>query len=219
MPVRELKLSLDLSALREALSLTEEQLPDDATDDQINELLAASKAGGPSSEKKDDKKDGNALVPNQDKPEPNDDKPDPNRARTPQQVPGGLVVDADMWAQTQEELRVVRADREKRERNEDAEFIRKAVRAGKFPGARADHYMTLMQADRDGTRKFIEDLPEGLPVTEMGNLGSLDDALKASDYPEGWLTAGERRRIKKAQAAYADGVVGDVEPGEIIREA
>jgi hypothetical protein len=117
------------------------------------------------------------------------------------------------------ELRVVRADREKRERNEDAEFIRKAVRAGKFPGARADHYMTLMQADRDGTRKFIEDLPEGLPVTEMGNLGSLDDALKASDYPEGWLTAGERRRIKKAQAAYADGVVGDVEPGEIIREA
>jgi hypothetical protein len=60
--------------------------------------------------------------------------------------------------------------------------------------------MTLMQADREGTREFIEQLPEGLPVTEMGSLGSLDDALKASDYPEQWLTPQERRRVKAAAA-------------------
>jgi hypothetical protein len=215
MPVRELKLSLDLSALRDALNLTEAELPDDATDETINELLTANKAAKPP---EPTGSGGDALVPKQDPPK-NDPPLDSDKARTPVQVPGGLVVDAEMWRETQEELATVRADREKRERKEDADFIKGAVRRGKFPGARADHYMTLMQADREGTREFIDKLPEGLPVTEMGNLGSLEDALKASDYPDGWLTAGERRRIKKAQAAYSDGVVGDVEPGEIIREA
>lgn len=216
MPVRELKLSLDLSALREALNLSAEELPDDATDEQINNLLTANKAAG-TKPPENNGSGGDALVPKQDPPKA--DPPAPTHAAQPVQVPGGLVVDAEMWAQTQTELAAVRADREKRERNEDAEFIKAAVRRGKFPGARADHYMTLMQADREGTRHFIEQLPEGLPVTEMGTLGTLDDALKASDYPEQWLTAGERRRIKKASAAYSDGVVGDVEPGEIIREA
>lgn len=215
MPVRELKLSLDTSALRDALGLTVEELPDDATDAQISEVLATKKAAAPTP-KADEP--GNALTPKAE--EKKDDTPPPvAAASSPRQVPGGLVVDADMWAQTQKELQTVRADREKRERNEDAEFIRVAVRAGKFPGARADHYMTLMTADRDGTREFIEKLPEGLPVTEMGNLGSLDDALKASDYPEAWLTPAERRRVKVAAAAYKEGNIGDVEPGSIIREA
>lgn len=216
MPVRELKLSLDTSTLREALGLTVEELPDDATDEQISQVLATKKAASPPPPAEP----GNPLTPKAE--EKNDDKP----AETPppanasvRQVPGGLVVDADMWAQTQRELQTVRADREKRERNEDAEFIKLAVRAGKFPGARADHYMTLMTADREGTREFIEHLPEGLPVTEMGNLGSLDDALKASDYPEQWLTPGERRRVKVAAAAYKEGNIGDVEPGTIVREA
>jgi hypothetical protein len=216
MPVRELKLSLDLSALRSALDLTEEQLPDDATDEQVNEALLASKASGGS--KPDEKKDkgGDALVPKQDKKE----EPDPTRAATPpRQVPGGIVVDTAMWAETQQELAAVRADREARELKDDQEFVKGAVRKGKFPAARADHYMTLMKADREGTRKFIEDLPEGLPVTEMGNLGTLEDALKASDYPETWLNPAERRRIKAAQAAYAEGSIADVEPGAIIREA
>lgn len=214
MPVRELKLSLDTSALRDALGLTVEDLPDDATDEQISKVLATKKAAATPTPTEP----GNALTPvAEEKPEPV--KPEPVKSASVHQVPGGLVVDADMWAQTQEELRVVRADREKRERNEDADFIRLAVRAGKFPGARADHYMTLMTADRDGTREFIEKLPEGLPVTEMGNLGSLEDTLKASDYPTSWLTPAERRRVNKAQESYKEGNIGDVEPGSIIREA
>lgn len=212
MPVRELKLSLDTSALRDALGLTVEELPDDATDAQISELLAAKKAAAPTP-----KEPGNPLTPKAEEKDPV--KPEPEKAAVLRQVPGGLVVDATMWEETQKELMTVRADREKRERNEDAEFIKANVRKGKFPGARADHYMTLMTADREGTREFIEALPEGLPVTEMGNLGSLDDALKASDYPEQWLTPAERRRVKVAAAAYKDGNIGDVEPGSIIREA
>jgi hypothetical protein len=215
MPVRELKLSLDTSVLRDALGLTVEELPDNATDEQISQVLASKKAASPPPASEP----GNPLTPKAE--EKKDDKKDdtPSKTASVHQVPGGLVVDADMWAQTQEELRAVRADREKRERDEDADFIRANVRKGKFPGARADHYMTLMQADREGTREFIDNLPEGLPVTEMGNLGGLDDALKASDYPDSWLTPAERRRVKVAAAAYKEGNIGDVEPGSIIREA
>jgi hypothetical protein len=216
MPVRELKLSLDTSALRDALGLTEAELPDDATDEQISQVLATKKASA--APPKNDPEPGNPLVPAKVEDKPADPPPEA-KATTPRQVPGGLVVDATMWAETQKELETVRADRAKRERTEDAEFVKAAVRAGKFPGARADHYMTLMQADREGTREFIEQLPEGLPVTEMGSLGSLDDALKASDYPEQWLTPQERRRVKAAASAYKDGNIGDVEPGSIIREA
>jgi hypothetical protein len=118
MPVRELKLSLDLSALRDALNLTEAELPDDATDETINELLTANKAAKPP---EPTGSGGDALVPKQDPPK-NDPPLDSDKARTPVQVPGGLVVDAEMWRETQEELATVRADREKRERNEDAEF-------------------------------------------------------------------------------------------------
>lgn len=214
MPVRELKLSLDLSALREAFGATTEQLPDDATDEQVNAFLAGAQEGADKA-----KQPTEIKVPEAKK---DDVKPPEDKAaqHPPRQAPGGgLVVDAEMWAETQKELAVVRGEREARERREDQEFVMAAVRCGKFPGSRADHYMTLMNADRDGTREFITNLPEGLPVTEMGTLGSLEDALKASDYPEVWLTPGERRRVKAASKAYADGLVGDVEPGSIIREA
>jgi hypothetical protein len=80
--------------------------------------------------------------------------------------------------------------------------------------------MSLMQRDREGTRGFVDSLPESLPVgPEYGGMGDLDDSLKASEYPEQWLAPSERRRVETARLAYKEGRVGDVEPGSIVREA
>lgn len=231
MPERAVKLSLDLSLVRSKLGLTAEQLPDDATDEQINEVLtkaglnaqpAPAAAATPPA----------ATTPATTTPEGTTPEGTPEATPSaapaaaaaappaaPRQMPGGIVIDSVMWEQTQSELAVVRAEREKRELNEDQDFLRLAVKAGKVPPTRIDHYMQLMKADRDGTREFIDGLPESLPMHEYGSLGELDDALKASDYPEQWLSPTERRRVKAAQAAYAEGRVGDVEPGAIVREA
>lgn len=231
MPVREVKLSLDTAALRSALGLSETELPDDASDEQINAILAErGNTGNPDAPAATLPPDvpvaGTPQEPNEGANTPPSGQQPPAQAsaggqtQPPRQLPGGVVIDAEMWRQTQEELSVVRAEREKRELREDQEYLTVAVRAGKIPPTRIDHYMTLMKADRDGTREFIDSLPQSLPMQrEVGGLGDLDDALKASDYPESWLAPGERRRIKAAQAAYAEGRIGDVEPGAIIREA
>lgn len=212
MAERAVTLSLDISALRSSLGLTEDQLPDDATDAQINEVLGGVKASQTPEPPK-------APEPKKDDKDEDDDDASKAKVDPPRQVPGGLVVDAAMWEQTQTELATVRAEREKRELREDQEYLTKAVRAGKIPPARVDHYMTLMKADRDGTREFVDKLPESLPTEHLGTLGDLEDTLKASDYPEQWLAPAERRRVEAAKAAYSEGRVGDVEPGTIIREA
>jgi hypothetical protein len=160
---REITTTIDIARMRETLGLSEAELPDDATDEQINDALA--KAGSASG---------------------------PPPVREP--------------------------SREERQEQRDAsEFLSKAVRAGKFPAARFDHYSALMSRDPEGTREFVEALPEGLPVRELGSMGGLGDAEKAA-YPESWLTPGERAQIAKAQEAQANGRVNDVAPGQIIRE-
>lgn len=54
--------------------------------------------------------------------------------------------------------------------------IATAVKAGKFPPARREHYEKLWDADPDGTRGLIESLAPGLvPVTAMGYSGDGDE--------------------------------------------
>lgn len=214
MSARTVPLSISLAALRERFGLTAEQLPDNATDEQIQKLFAAptTPATPPA-----------AVVP----PEPTrEDEPVVQSVRdvlasgaVDPRLHGGMIVDAEMWANTQTELAVVREDREKRQHKEDVDFLAAACRKGKLPPSRVDHYMKLMKADREGTVAFIDDLPEALPIHEYGSMGDMDEVMKASEYPEIWLAPGERRRISLARAAYSEGRIGDVEPGSIIREA
>lgn len=54
--------------------------------------------------------------------------------------------------------------------------IATAVKAGKFPPARREHYERLWDADPDGTRGLVESLAPGLvPVTAMGYSGDDGD--------------------------------------------
>lgn len=225
MPVREVKLSLDTAALRKALNLTEAQLPDDATDDQINEVITGVKVpnASPDAPAAQNPPAGDLAPTGQEPTDPNHPPgfagPGAEQGPPKANVPGGVTVDKEQWEAVNSELAVVRQEREAREKKEDQEFLKTAARSGKIPPARIDHYMTLMKADRDGTRTFIDGLAASLPMNEVGSLGELDDTLKASDYEESWLSPGERHRIENARKAVSEGRYGDVEPGSIVREA
>lgn len=65
-------------------------------------------------------------------------------------------------------------------------YVDTAIKAGKFPPARRDHFLSLMAADEDGTRQYIDKLETGvIPVDELrGSAESTDtDAPTAT----GWF--------------------------------
>jgi hypothetical protein len=119
----------------------------------------------------------------------------------PRSVPGGLIVDQGQWEQMNNELATVRAEREKREQREDQDFLAKAARGGKIPVNRIDHYMTLMKADREGTRQFIERAGRrAVPVTRdwqrLANWTKLSRRRTIDEQLAHLLQ--ERRRVKTA---------------------
>jgi hypothetical protein len=63
-----------------------------------------------------------------------------------------------------------------------------AIRAGKFPPARRDHYELLLKADPEGTTTLIDSLADGLiPVTEVGTEGGTEVSATADkQYPDSW---------------------------------
>ena len=75
-----------------------------------------------------------------------------------------------------------------------------------------------MTLDPEGTRDAIQKLPETLPVGELGSMGSLDDSVKASEYPGHWLSPAERRNLKAAHTTLEEYGPGYVEPGTIVKE-
>jgi hypothetical protein len=191
MPVRTVNMPLDIATLREGLGLSEAELPDDATDEQIAALLA--KAGKAERE------------------QPSAPANEPSEDGYPREWLNATERAAVRMAER-------RADEERPTNHDDAEFIRAAVRKGKLPAARAEHYLQLMSVDRAAMRDFVNRLPESLPVTEIGSMGSLDDPAKASDYPGHWLNPSERRNLKAAHASLEEYGPGYIEPGTIVKE-
>lgn len=82
--------------------------------------------------------------------------------------------------------RVAREDREK--------VVDNAIAAGKFPPARRQHWLGLMEKDPDGTKETIASLAPGLvPVEEKGGAPAEGDTAVAA-YPQEWLSPAERAR-------------------------
>lgn len=66
-----------------------------------------------------------------------------------------------------------------------------AIRAGKFPPARAIHYERLMAADPIGTRQLLIELAPALPMQELGGVPAAPvragAAASEEAYPKEWL--------------------------------
>lgn len=89
-------------------------------------------------------------------------------------APGTMTIDVSAWDAIQERTKRLEAADAKRRREERDQVIDQAVREGKFPVARKDHWTRLWDADPEGTRNVIDGLTKNVvPVDEVGH--SLDD--------------------------------------------
>jgi len=162
-PERERKeasaaVAIDITALRERLNLSVEALPDDATEEQINEALTATA----------------------DEPEASPETPaveEPASTTEPTVNDDGTVtVDAAAWASMQESVAQLAARNREQERNDREAEVNAAIQDRKIPPARKSHWLSLMEKDPEGTRATIHKLEKNaVPGEEIGTSRGSDD--------------------------------------------
>lgn len=183
---------MDPQALREQLGLSA-----DATDEQvsarISELRASAEA--PAGTHQDEGEEEQAPTTPEVEEQP--------ATVTVASQEGAVMIDRAALEQLQRDGAMGRAAREQQVTAEREAFVDRAIRAGKFPPARRDHYLKLLSADEEGTRTFIEGLAENvIPVVEAGAQGfsTEGEAGDAHGYDESWLTPAERERVRSTRA-------------------
>lgn len=189
-------------------------LPADATEDDVLEKMAENEgtpspqdpAAVPPSTQPPGQSEGNPAEqgPETGTPSP-EGEPTPTPAPDPAAEPAGAVagqtVDPETLAQLQRDAQAGREARAAQLDQEREDYLTRAVKAGKFPPSRVEHYRNLWNADREGAIATIDNLAEGLvPVTETGEAGTEAELQAAQGYPESWLSPSERRRIDAARS-------------------
>lgn len=203
---------LDRKELATKLGLSE-----DATDEQINEALdratAAVRPGtptpesgqagsgtppmedttghtGPTPESSTNDPPANTggavTTPPADTSHPADDDPD---ARTPE-IEGGFVkLDAQQYRDLVQGARAARNIAATSAANERNDIVASAIKEGKIPPARKDHYLKLMESDPAGTKQLLAELAPGLvPVLPAGHGGGNGATeVTAEALPEDWF--------------------------------
>ncbi|OZC62765.1 hypothetical protein CH276_14195 [Rhodococcus sp. 06-470-2] len=101
---------------------------------------------------------------------------DANGEPTPSQVSnyarkhGLTIVDQAQYDEVVASASQGREARNQQLRDSDEALVTNAIKDGKFPPARREHWLTALAADRDGMTQVINDLPKGLvPVAEIGH--------------------------------------------------
>lgn len=161
-------------------------LPEDASDDQVREALKTrdeSQPETPGEEPESPEQPGTTE-------EPGEGTEEPGETEQPQaQVPAAAStsqVDAETLEQLKRDAAAGRQAHERQVADERNRLLDDAIKAGKFPPSRRDHYGALMAADPDGTKELIAKLEPGIvPVDEQGTASSGD--LSEESYPAEWL--------------------------------
>lgn len=200
------KMAIDIAVLRSRTGLSAEQLPDDATEEQINAALLAQPetppAGGDAGDDEDD----------------DDDAGSEGEGVQAQ----GVTVDPEAFAQMQRDAQAGREARAEQLNSARASYIDDAIKRGKFPPSSRASYLSQMERGGDiekSTREFIDKLAENaVPVGETGDGGDGSEAAtQAAEYPVEWLAPGERARVEAARAAAAEG--RQLETPTVVQEA
>lgn len=189
-PEQHEEVVMDPKVIRERLGLAE-----DATEEDVLAKLDELKA---------DKPEPETTEPEGDKPEEPEaeaDKPEadaePEKVDEPEPVAasGTRTVDSGAWDELQRQAKAGAEARERQVEDERERLLNDAVKAGKFPPARKDHWRTLLKQDEEGTKQVIASLAEGLiPVDERGTAPSAETT--AEQYPSDWLSPAELARAK-----------------------
>ncbi len=154
-------MAIDVPALRTRLGLSETDLPDDATEEQINAALAA--------------------TPDEETEETTEE---PEAGATPpasaEAASGDMVsVHKDVWATTQRGAQLAIEHQRERDRSENDAFLETHIRAGRIPRSTKKSYLAQMNGPnndghgpaRDALRDMIAKLEKGVavPIEEIGH--------------------------------------------------
>ena len=193
--------TLDPKALRAAIGL-----PENATEEEVKERLAAFKASAEGTQ---------PPPPAEDTPTDGEEEAEEESSETGEEAPaqeqsteasGVVTVERQAFEQLRADAAMGRAAREEQLREERESFLAAAVNAGKFPPARKDHFRKLWDADEEGTRKLVASLEDNVvPVQARGASQPTDHEAGADDYPTEHLSPVERERIAAERAARGKG--------------
>lgn len=215
-----------IRALRARLGLTEAQLPDNATQAQINAALGVTAAEPPEGESQAGDPDEETAPAGSEPPatpgegagEPNDgsaNAPLPPEEPTNASIPEGMMlVPQTEWARVQQgtQAALARAETDENDRRDRA--LTAGLGDGRIRPADVPSYRNMHAAGGASREVFYRLLTEtvengglaaGLvPVTERGNLptgdGTTGSQTTASEYDDNWLSPQERARIAAINA-------------------
>lgn len=180
--------TVDLAQLRRHLGL-----PEDATEDQINEALEAQ--ADDEQEENDDETSTQEGGESGDQPsesggEGGGSAPEPGT----QAASGTVAVDSATLSQLQRDAALGRQAFEERRLEARDTFLSAAVKQGKFPPARLQHWKEAWERDPEGIKAAIDQMPAGLiPVAPLGS-APLQEGGNEPMYPSHWLPEVERQR-------------------------
>lgn len=197
----------DVSDIDRSVLIQRLGLPEDATDENINEKLAEGiPAAGPAADPPADPPEGGEGEPEGGEPE-GEGAGEPEGAPVPEPVAasdGTVRVEKEAWERNQAAIARFEAQEKVNQRSERDKTISDAVQAGKFSKSRADHWRKLWDADPEGAKATIASLaPDVIPVTERGSAPAEED-LSQEAYPASWfpeLQAKNNNQSRVAQEA------------------
>lgn len=144
-------MGIDIPSLRSRLKLSAEDLPDDATEEQINAALV----GDPEEEPET----------------PESEETPPN----PELEASGRTVDDETWKQVQADAAAGRKARQEQVEAHRKSVVEAAITDRKIPPGRREHYLSMHEKDPKGTEDFLAKLEKNaVPGPELGSAAAGD---------------------------------------------
>lgn len=93
----------------------------------------------------------------------------PTPTPAPKTASGVMTIDVSAWDQQQARIKNLEAAEGRRRVEERDQVLAQAVKDGKFPPARTEHWARLWDADAEGTREVVASLAKNvIPVAALG---------------------------------------------------
>ena len=146
-----------------------------------DDIVAA--AAGRGSKKDDpDEDDDDDAESNADEGEDDDPKPKAKNGKAKVAASGVMQIDAEQYRSLVEAAEAGQEARRLQIAESDDRVVMAAIKEGRIPPARKDHWLGLMRADRDGTKEVLASLAPGLvPVSEMGHAAPEEESAVEAD--------------------------------------
>ena len=190
------RMGVNIPTLRKVLDVGEDLLPDDASEEQINAMLALAEEGRVEDEEVRVEDEEVRVEPEIEGDGEEEEEDNPPELRVDDD--GTVKVDAEQFKSLQGAAQMGADARKVQLSTERENLLTKAVEDGKIPPARKEHWRKLYKADPEGTKATIESLADVVPLKERGSSPS-EDTASAEGYDQSWLSAKEREQVAEAR--------------------